>query len=157
VWAVWEDATESLGHGMILIKGHGKFRELTASVMEGRGDTFGVAAIKYSSLQWANAVGSLVQQQFPDLRTNYCRNGQIVTVGTDQGYVIFNPSLQFLFAIRTSTEGGSILPYCLGADQAENRADRAEQALATQRDRVEGLLAQLATAAADAKAANDRA
>jgi hypothetical protein len=51
VWAVWEDATESLGHGMILIKGHGKFRELTASVMEGRGDTFGVAAIKYSSLQ----------------------------------------------------------------------------------------------------------
>ena len=98
---------------MILIKGHGKFRELTASVMEGRGDTFGVAAIKYSSLQWANAVGSLVQQQFPDLRTNYCRNGQIVTVGTDQGYVIFNPSLQFLFAIRTSTEGGSILPYCL--------------------------------------------
>jgi DNA repair exonuclease SbcCD ATPase subunit len=43
------------------------------------------------------------------------------------------------------------------ADQAENRADRAEQALATQRDRVEGLLAQLATVAADAKGANDRA
>jgi DNA repair exonuclease SbcCD ATPase subunit len=43
------------------------------------------------------------------------------------------------------------------ADQAENRADRAEQALATQRDRVEGLLAQLATVAADAKGANVRA
>jgi hypothetical protein len=56
-----------------------------------------------------------------------------------------------------------IFPPVIAAGRAGTRicmtilADRAEQALDTQRDRVEGLLAKLATVEADAKAANDRA
>jgi hypothetical protein len=72
VWAIWEDTAQPLGHSAILVKGYDKLRELYALLAQPRVCEWPwtMTAFKCVDADWAERLGDLIQQFFPDNQTH---------------------------------------------------------------------------------------